>query len=174
MTDRLLDGTRRSSAGEAAKKWLPSLFLGAFGAYLVSTRGEYTYIDAFLLIVHEAGHVILSFFGETIHMLGGTIMQIVIPVLLIIVFLISRRRILLQAMLMLLAQSFLNISVYVEDAPVRKLKLFGPPGAKHDWHTLLTKYGILEYSEHIATGFTVLAVLTLIIMFFVPRLLKDI
>lgn len=169
----MLEGGRHYSAKEVILPWAASVLLGAFGAYIIINAGQYTYLDAFSLIIHEAGHLIFRIFGQTMHMLGGTLMQIIIPVLLLLFFYANHKLIPLQICLVLLSQNLVNISVYIADAQVKKLRLFGPPGAKHDWNWLLGQYGLLEYCEDIAAGVIVLAWLILALMFFLPYILRN-
>jgi hypothetical protein len=156
--------------------WPPArtVLIAGAAVYFISIRGEYTLIDNFDLIIHEAGHALLRIFGETIHMLGGTLMQIMIPSLLLIYAFKNRMTVFGQLTLLLLSQNFINISVYAADAQDRKLRLFGPPGAKHDWYFLLTKYDILEYHQDIAMGFVVCACLGVVFILLYPYIIKRI
>jgi len=47
--------------------------------HYISSLSEWHFIDNINLIFHEAGHIVFMFFGEFIHILGGTLLQIIIP-----------------------------------------------------------------------------------------------
>lgn len=138
------------------KEWLPSVIVFSLGIYFISTR-EYSLIDHFHLIVHEAGHMIFGFFGQVIMVLGGTLMQLIIPLLLMIYAYMSNSRTFFQFMLLLEGHSFINVSIYAGDAQRLQLRLFGPPGVKHDWNWLLTHFGIIEYTDYVSFFFLLLA-----------------
>jgi hypothetical protein len=65
------------------------------------------------------------------------------------------------------AESLHNVSVYIGDAQLMVLPLFGDDGsgAGHDWHNILTTLGWLEATDQIAlvvkTGSVILFVLAL-------------
>ena len=96
------------------------------------------------LIFHEAGHMILMFFGNFIYVLGGTIGQLAIPALCGVHFL--RRRNLFGTAIMLwwFGQNLIDISIYVSDARARVLPLLGG-GDGHDWAYLLDRLNVLKY-----------------------------
>jgi hypothetical protein len=68
------------------KKWVPSVILLPITIYLVLNRGNYGLIDNADLVIHEAGHLFFMFFGKFIYTAGGTLMQIIIPSLIIFYF----------------------------------------------------------------------------------------
>jgi len=136
-------------------------------------RGEYTLIDTYHLIVHEAGHFILGFMGYFIMMMGGTIMQLLVPAMLMLYSFLNRMRVIFQFSFFLLGHSFLNVSVYAADAQAMKLRLFGPPGAKHDWNTVLSLLGILEYTPVVAIFFVLMAGACFILAVLAPAYFSD-
>lgn len=169
----LPEGATTYSKADEVKKWIVSLFVLFIGVYLVVNRGHYTYLDNFDLIIHEAGHVILQWFGETIYFLGGCIMQIIVPGLLIAFCFYNRLIKSLQLCFAWLGQNLINISVYAGDARTMRLPLFGPHGAKHDWNFILSKYNILDWDQGIATCFICLAILSFIVAIVIPYFVKD-
>jgi hypothetical protein len=46
-------------------------------------------------------------------------------------------------------------------------------GGAHDWNWILNKVGMIEYAEEIGYMFVGLAVLSFIVMFFIPYFLRD-
>ncbi|MEO8167267.1 MAG: hypothetical protein ABI623_03410 [bacterium] len=100
-------------------------------------------IDTINLFIHEAGHLIFRLFGQTVSILGGSLMQCLIPLALVIV---TWREKPYQAGLPLfwLGENLVNVSVYIADAPHRNLKLI-KDGLIHDWHWLLVDH--LDWAE---------------------------
>jgi hypothetical protein len=100
-------------------------------------------IDTINFFIHEAGHFFLKPFGMWIHIIGGTLFQVLIPLsLLIVTWRQDIRQIGYPGFW--LGESLINVSVYIKDAPVRQLKLIAR-GLIHDWNWLLS--GNLESAE---------------------------
>lgn len=95
-------------------------------------------MDMLNLFVHEAGHLFFGLFGRTISVLGGTLMQCLLPLALVVVTLKERVQ---RAGLPLFwcGESLINASAYIADAPYRNLKLIRE-GLIHDWHYLLSDH----------------------------------
>ena len=149
--------------------WL-SYILSFAGIYFLINRGSYTFLDLIDLFIHEPGHLIFGLFGEFVQFLGGTLMQIILPFGVGLVFLLKGQKYLSQIFFFWLGHNFINISVYVDDANKMKLRIIG--GA-HDWNWILNKIGLIEYAEEIGYMFVGLAVLSFIMMFFIPYFLRD-
>jgi hypothetical protein len=100
-------------------------------------------------VIHEAGHLLLSFLGMFIGILGGTLAQLFIPVVCSLLSFKRKQWVSLSIFLFWLGQSLVQISRYVMDARSLALKLFSPgllfggPEPIHDWHYLLDKTGLL-------------------------------
>jgi hypothetical protein len=92
-------------------------------------------IDTVNLFIHEAGHLFLRPFGMTSHILGGSILQILLPAALAVV---TGRQNFRQVGFpaFWLGESMVNVSAYILDAPYRKLPLIAR-GLIHDWNWLL-------------------------------------
>ena len=148
------------------KRWILSLMLFPVCLYFLLHRGEYTLLDNFHLIVHEAGHLFFSFFGTFVWSLGGTLMQIIIPLLLLIIFYKSFMPKGMQASFFLLGHSFINISVYATDARTQALPLLG--NGKHDWAYLLNEMNLLNFDLEVGYFFFGLAILSFIVAILLP------
>lgn len=137
-----------------------------FGAALATIYGiwlifdyQFHFLDYVNLIIHEAGHFIFGFLGETAHFLGGTLLQILIPLLFILKFFGEEQRFAASIMGIWLGQNFLNVAVYMADTNVRALHLVG--GGIHDWMWLFGKWELITKAETIAqitqyTGFAII------------------
>jgi len=148
------------------KRWILSLMLFPVCLYFLLHRGEYTLLDNFHLIVHEAGHLFFSFFGTFVWSLGGTLMQIIIPLLLLIIFYKSFMPKGMQASFFLLGHSFINISVYATDARTQALPLLG--NGKHDWAYLLNEMNLLNFDLEVGYFIFGLAILSFIVAILLP------
>ncbi len=154
---------------EHIRDWLVSLALLPLCLYFALKRGEYTLIDNADLVIHEAGHFFFHFFGDFMHMAGGTLMQILLPSILIWHFLRHDYRTGVQVSMLWLGQNLINISVYAADARARLLPLLGGNRVRHDWHDLLGRTGLLAYDTTIGYLFFGLAIICFIVLLLIPR-----
>jgi hypothetical protein len=60
--------------------WL--VFYIGFLIYAFGKHGEFLFIDLANLVVHEGGHLLFGWFGSTLGLWGGTILQWLAPLLL--------------------------------------------------------------------------------------------
>lgn len=109
-------------------------------------KGSLTILSSLDLILHEAGHLILMPFGQTIHMLGGTIGQLFFPVAFLIYF--KKRKDWFASFVMFwwLGENLTDIGIYMADAKTRTLPLLGGSGSIHDWWWLFDKLNLLNQS----------------------------
>ena len=159
----------RLGLAETWRTWRGSVVLLPLVLYFSLTRGDYTLLDGADLIIHEAGHFFFRFFGPFLHAAGGTLMQIILPSLIVWHFTVHGYRFGTQVGLLWLGQSFINISVYAADARARVLPLLGGPHVQHDWHYLLGQLGLLAHDQAVGYGFFGLALLTFCLLLVLPR-----
>jgi hypothetical protein len=100
-------------------------------------------IDTINLFIHEAGHFFFSLFGKFLHVLGGSLFQVLVPLTLAVVTFRQTPQHLAYP-LFWTGESMVNVSPYIQDAPVMKLRLIAR-GAMHDWNYLLQ--GHLGWAE---------------------------
>ncbi len=92
-------------------------------------------LDTINLFIHEAGHFFLRPFGMFIYILGGSLVQSLLPLaLLVVVWKQNYQNTALPGFW--LGENLVNVSAYIADAPFRKLKLLAG-GLIHDWGYLL-------------------------------------
>jgi hypothetical protein len=60
--------------------WL--VFYSGFLAYAFAEQGGFLFIDSANLVVHEGGHNLFGWFGPTLGLWGGTLLQWLVPLLL--------------------------------------------------------------------------------------------
>jgi hypothetical protein len=133
------------STGERRWRLGLTLILAAYGWVCLQTPGEYRWLDSLDLAIHEAGHLVFAFGGETLGLLGGTLLQVIVPGLFVIALWRSGDRHGAMAPLWWLGQNCWNISVYIKDARTEQLPLVG--GGEHDWATLLGQWGLLQRDQ---------------------------
>jgi hypothetical protein len=102
-------------------------------------------IDTIDLFIHEGGHFVFGFLGRMIYFMGGSLMQIVLPSLAVWVFLKSGFRT-LTATLYWLGQNLVNVSVYIGDAPYKRLPLISD-SAIHDWNWIFNRLGDMSLAS---------------------------
>lgn len=111
------------------------------------------------LIFHEMGHIIFSLFGHTIMILGGTIMQLLVPTAAALYLLLRQRDYFgVSVGGAWLSYSLWEMATYMADANKDALALVGfGDNPKHDWGTLFTEWHVLNSCDTIATTVRVLA-----------------
>lgn len=109
------------------------------------------------LFIHEGGHGVFQIFGQFIYALGGSLMQVILPGAAVVVFLRSGIGT-LPFTLFWLGQNIVNISVYIMDAPYRRLPLISKY-AVHDWGYITDTLGVTHYAEDFGLAVKVLGIL---------------
>lgn len=131
-------------------KLVISIAIFAYMVFYLKTIDGWHFIDNINLIFHEAGHFFFGFLGMTIRILGGTLMQILTPVLFIFYFYNKKDNFSGSVLLFWLSQNIFNVSVYLGDALKMELPLLGGDSSIHDWNYLLSKFNLLIYTEKIS------------------------
>ena len=103
--------------------------------------------------------------------LGGTLGQLLMPVVVILTFLVKSKNTFGASVgLWWLGQSFMDCAPYIDDASDQKLILLGgvtgadKPGF-HDWNNILINIGKLESHREIATVFDTTGTIFMLIAF---------
>jgi hypothetical protein len=105
------------------------------------------------LVFHEAGHFILMLlnFGRIPVILGGSLGQLAIPLIVCIAFFRERDRAGFAFAGVWFFENFLDIAVYMADSRALVLPLIGGLGEEsHDWRNLFLHWGVLEQDLKIA------------------------
>jgi hypothetical protein len=108
-------------------------------------------LDLINLWFHEAGHIILGFFGHFIMMAGGTVFQLLVPALCLAHLRRRGANLGWQICLFWLGENMLNISIYAGDAVSKALPLVG--GGDHDWAYLLGATGLTPHVAEVSSAF---------------------
>jgi len=106
---------------------------------------EYHFLDGVNLAFHEAGHLFLAPFGMFLHVLGGTGLQLAVPLVCAGHF--ARQQQMFEALVCLfwLGESLMYTALYMGDAVRMELPLVGG-GEIHDWNWLLGRAGLLRWT----------------------------
>lgn len=106
---------------------------------------------------HEAGHIVFGFANPLITSIGGTLMQLLIPLTCAGVLLLRQQDGFGAAVaLWWFGENFIDIAPYIKDASVGELPLLGgnvgkeAPYGFHDWEFILTETGLIEHDAKLA------------------------
>jgi hypothetical protein len=145
--------------GSAGRGWRAALtlVLAIYGWRCLSTPGTYRWLDSLDLAIHEAGHLVFGFDGETLMLLGGTLMQLLVPVAFAIALWRQGDRHGATVPVWWLGQNCWNVAVYISDARTQELPLVG--GGEHDWAQLLGAAGWLEHDIELGRAVRLVGVL---------------
>jgi len=112
---------------------------------LTNTRPGFPVLDEANLLIHESGHVFFGTMGIFIGILGGSLMQIGIPLAAVIYFKYTKQLLATTFTLFWLGESLINLSLYIKDARTMLLPLVN--GGIHDWNFILDQLHLLNYDQ---------------------------
>lgn len=162
---------------QAAREWLVELdqaadastfygrvvlFVGLlwWGWALIATPLETKEIgESFLhlvnLVFHEAGHVLFAPLGRFMMILGGSLGQVLVPMICLIVLLVKTRDPFgASVALWWMGASVIDVAPYINDARAMEVLLLGGVTGQetdsHDWHNILSMLGLLEWDHRLA------------------------
>lgn len=124
--------------GNTGERWLPLL-------------------DSANLAFHEAGHPLFGLLNDRLGVYGGTLMQLILPLITAGSFRKRRDAPATSLALIWLFENFFNIARYMADARVQTLPLVG--SGDHDWAEIFSRWHVLHLDRHIAGLTTALGVL---------------
>lgn len=118
--------------------------------YRTGGVGE-SFLHGPLLVFHEAGHVLFRLFGEFMSVLGGTLAQLLMPMIMAVALLMRNRDTFAAAIgIWFFGVSVLDVAPYVYDALRPQLILLGGHTGEeggHDWIYLLSAVGLREHAQ---------------------------
>lgn len=133
-----------------------------WGWKLISASIASNYVgESFLHLInlpfHEAGHIFFTPLGRFMQVLGGSLGQLIMPVVCVGAFLIQQRNPFGAAVsLWWFGESLLDLAPYIDDARALDLVLIGGVTGKdvedyHDWEYILRTVGWLPYDHLLAS-----------------------
>ncbi len=106
---------------------------------------------------HEAGHIFFRPFGRVITSLGGSLTQLLMPLVCLFVLLLKTRDSFGASFsLWWFGENFLDLAPYINDARSLTLPLLGgntgrsAPYGFHDWQFILNELGLIRYDHTLA------------------------
>ena len=109
--------------------------------------------------IHELGHIVLiplatlGSAGEFIEILGGSMAQLLVPIIGIVMFYQQQDFFAISVGMEWFAINIFDVATYVADARTMALTLVSPFGADavHDWNYILSRIGMLNMDTTFAT-----------------------
>jgi len=147
----ILDAPWKPVSRPAIAAWL--IFYVVFLGYTFSAHGGFLFIDSANLVVHEGGHNLFGWFGPTLGLWGGTLLQWLVPFLLAAYFFTERQTSGFVFCLFFFFENWLYTATYMADARAQELPLVttgDPDFVEHDFHTIFSSFGVLDYDTKIA------------------------
>ncbi len=120
------------------------------------------------LVFHEAGHVIFMPFGQFMHILGGSLGQLLMPAIVIGVMVVKNRdNFGASIALWWFGQSLKDLAPYINDARDLQLPLLTGHSQDvpetHDWANLLLDLGLIHREKSIALGADIIGSLIILL-----------
>jgi hypothetical protein len=137
--DELDDWKPVSRAGGIICISLYTLFL----LYAFHETSGFLFLDFANLMIHEAGHPLFSWFGNTLMLLGGTLLELIVPAGCAAYFYCQRQPYGFAFSAFWFFENFLYIGTYMQDARANALPLVNSDIG--DWTILFGQWGILNY-----------------------------
>src|SRR5438552_12433535 len=155
-------GPREWSQSMSAETWQPVspyavaawlMFYTGFLVYAFGKHGDFLFIDLANLVVHEGGHLLFGWFGPTLGLWGGTILQWLVPALLAAYFFTQRQTASFAFCSFFFFENWLYTATYMADARAMVLPLVTAGDSdfiEHDFHAIFSSLGVLDYDTKIA------------------------
>jgi hypothetical protein len=155
--DRLVEVNEQEWRPVHTPAFIASSLLVAGVCYLAHTGERWVYVlDSANLVFHEAGHPFFGLlFGERITVYGGTLGQLVFPIVATASFWWRREAVSFALCAAWAFENFWNIARYMADAREHVLPLVG--NGEHDWTEIFSRWHVLPRDTGIAGFVSVLA-----------------
>ncbi|MFC1907247.1 hypothetical protein ACFLW8_04095 [Chloroflexota bacterium] len=113
--------------------------------------GYILFIDDANLWFHEGGHFIFGLFGDTMGLYGGTLGQLIIPIICGVAFWRQEFLVSVSVALLWFFENFFDIAAYMATAMSEGPVIWGVASyGIHDWWMIFTRWGLLQYDTTIA------------------------
>jgi hypothetical protein len=136
----------------AIAAWL--VFYIGFLFYAYGKSPASLFIHNANLVVHEGGHNLFGWFGSTLGLWGGTLLQWLVPFLLAVYFFSERQAPGFVFCLFFFFENWIDTAEYMADARAQLLPLVttgDPDFAEHDFFRIFSNLGVLEHDTQIAS-----------------------
>ncbi len=122
---------------------------------------------------HEAGHLLFRPFGQFMTSLGGSLSQLLVPMVCLVAFIMFTRDTFAASFsLWWFGENFIDLAPYINDARSLTLPLLGgnigrtSPYGFHDWEFILKESGLIRYDHILANLSYKIGTVLMIISFF--------
>src|SRR5262249_33516465 len=130
-----------------------SVFYALLLFFLALNFHELTLLDNAHLPIHEAGHLLFSYLGDTLGLWGGTILQLLVPAALAVSFAARREVPGTVFCTVALFHSLTGVATYMIDALRLELPLVTVGAvadeSQHDWVNIFSRLGVLSHAIQI-------------------------
>jgi hypothetical protein len=147
----LFDEPWKPVSRPALAGWL--VFYVVFLFYAFGKSPASLFIHSANLVVHEGGHNLFGWFGPTLGLWGGTLLQWLVPFLLAIYFFSEHQVPGFVFCLFFFFENWIDTAEYMADARAQLLPLVttgDPDFVEHDFFRIFTNLGVLPYDTKIA------------------------
>jgi hypothetical protein len=147
---------------QPVSKWALGGWLVFYALFLLQAargKGLLLLLDLVFVPIHEGGHLLFAWFGETLHVAGGTLLQFFVPIALAAYFLFRRQIPGTAVCAFFFFEQCLPTATYMADACRQELPLItvgDPEFVEHDWFSMFSKLGMLEHDTAIARAVRVI------------------
>jgi hypothetical protein len=124
--------------------------IAGYGFVRLRNPEHWDLLDDLNLAVHEAGHVLFQPLGDHLVVLGGSLLQLMVPLAFVVYFLRRRETFSASVVAAWLGASLCNVALYIADARAQELPLLGGENLIHDWWYLLIEWDLLTQDLAIA------------------------
>lgn len=128
--------------------------------------GPSRFIDLPNLVFHEAGHLLFMPFGRFMSVLGGSLTQVLVPIVCLVAFLRQENHFAAAVCAWWAGENLIDLAPYIADARALKLVLLGGrTGAEvegHDWEYLLGTLGLMQHDRAIGRAAHILGTVVML------------
>jgi hypothetical protein len=152
---------------QSVRKWQFFTFAGLTAlVFFMCLRSPnwFPILDSANLAFHEFGHPFFGAFSERLMVYGGTLGQLVFPIVVSGYFFRRGESFQMAIGLLWVGENFFNIARYMADARAQELPLVG--GGEHDWTEIFSRWDCLSSDVKIAGHLTRLVVVALLALGF--------
>ncbi len=122
-----------------------------FLLYAMADPSGFLFLDYVNLMIHEGGHFFFNWGGYTLMILGGTLGELIVPLLCGAYFFWQRETTGFAFCCFWFFENFPYIGTYMADARSSALPLVG--SEESDWTILFTRWGVLVQDQKIGGAF---------------------
>jgi len=137
------------------------VFYAWFLWYAVGKEGgDFLFLDSGNAVIHEGGHALFSYLGDFMNVVGGTLLELLVPFLLAMGFYVRRQPVGFSLFSLVVFENLLYVAHYMSTARSLEGQYIAiGAGAMsgdemdpnmHDWHNLFSRFGVLQHDIEIS------------------------